>query len=157
MRPSYLSESHINLESVQRYSLEQIEVDGYIPDLFIHLEETYPFRTAGLLDGMIDRLLQDGFDSVIAARREPGFLWQEKPDGSYTQLDSGDIPRQYKEKTFVGIHGLGVVTHPEFIRNKQLVGNKVGLYKIDNPLLASFEVRDKTSIDIASKLLLRSS
>ena len=38
--------------------LEQLEKDKYFPDLVFHLEETFPFRQEGLLDGMIINLLE---------------------------------------------------------------------------------------------------
>jgi len=152
IRPPKMSEKHVNLETVQQYSLEKLEEDGYIPDLIVHLEETFPLRPDGLIDGMIDHLLRDGFDSVIVARRESGFLWKEESEGKFIQIDSGDVPRQYKESTLVGIHGLGCITHPEFIRGGRILGDNIGLYQTDYPI-AGFEVRDDISANIAGKLL----
>jgi rhamnosyltransferase len=151
LRPAELSQAHINLQAVQKYSLEQLEQDEYYPDLFIHLEETYPFRETGLLDGMIINLLEKGYDTVIAARPESGWMWREKPTGDFERLDSGDIPRKFKEKTLIGLHGLGLVTHPEFIRNENMTGFRTGLYEVEHPL-SGFEVRDtltsKFSVDL---------
>ena len=96
LRSARLSEAHINLQTVQKYSLEMIEDSGYLPDLVVHLEETFPFRTTDLLDGMIQYLLADGYDSVIAARPESGWLWKEAPDKSFERVDSGDVPREFK-------------------------------------------------------------
>ena len=62
--------------------------------------KTFPFRPKGMIDGMITHLLEDGYDSVIAAKRESGWLWQESSGGNYKRLDSGDIPREFKEKSF---------------------------------------------------------
>jgi len=152
IRPKSLSETHINLEIVQQYALEQIEDQGYLPDLVLHLEETFPFRPPGLLDRMIDKLLEGGYDSVVAAREEAGWLWHEEDDGSIKRLDSGDVPREFKEKSLIGLHGLGCITHPEFIRNGRILGQKTGLYKVGYPL-AGFEVRDSISADLAIKLL----
>ena len=44
IRPKNLSGSKVSLDSVQKYSLEQIEKTGILPDLVVHLEETFPFR-----------------------------------------------------------------------------------------------------------------
>ena len=156
LRPKNLSDAIVNLEKVQKYSLEKIEEIGILPDLIVHLEETFPFRPKGMIDGMITHLLEDGYDSVIAAKRESGWLWQESSGGNYKRLDSGDIPREFKEKSLVGLHGLGCITHPEFIRREKILGNKTGLYEIDYPL-ADFEVRNDTSAKFAAKLLDESS
>ena len=152
IRPSELSDSFVNLEAVQKYSLEQIENNNYFPDLVVNLEETFPFRPKDMIDGMINHLLEEGHDSVIAAQRESGWLWQDDKKGSFKRLDSGDVPREFKENSFIGLHGLGCVTHPEFIRNNKLLGNKIGLYKIDDPM-ANFEIRSTKSLELAAKLL----
>ena len=131
LRPKSLSEPFVSLEIVQKYSLERIEENNFIPDLIVHLEETFPFRPKNLLDNMITKLLIEGYDSIVAAKRESGWLWQESSGGNYKRLDSGDIPREFKEKSLVGLHGLGCITHPEFIRREKILGNKTGLYEID--------------------------
>ena len=152
MRPAKLSEAHINLETVQKYSLQMIEENGYLPDLVVHMEETFPFRSAVLLDEMIQYLLHDGYDSVIAAHQESGWLWKEALDKTFQRVDSGDVPREFKERALVGLHGIGCVTHPEFIRCENMLGMNTGLYKVDYPL-AGFEVRDDKSARIASLVI----
>ena len=84
------------------------------------------------------------FDSVIAARRETNYIWQENIDGNLHRIDSGDIPRVYKEKCFVGLKGLCCVTHTEFLRQGSMLGSNVGIYEIDNPM-SSIEARDKNT------------
>ena len=152
IRPSELSKSHINLQSVQKFSLEKLEQENYYPDLVVHLEETFPFREAGLLDGMIQHLLEEGHDSVIAARQESGWMWRETPGDGFHRVDSGDVPREFKEKTLIGLHGVGCVTHPEFIRDENMIGFKTGLYEVRHPL-AGFEVRDPKSHKISEALI----
>ena len=38
-----------------------------------------------------------------------------------------DVPRTLKEKSFVGLHGLTCITHPNFIREGSLLGKNIGL------------------------------
>ena len=101
---------------------------------------------------MIINLLEEGYDSVIAARQESGWIWRETVEDGFQRFDSGDVPREFKEKTLLGLHGLGCVTHPEFIRNENMTGFKTGLYKVDYPL-ASFEVRDSNSSQFGKLLI----
>ena len=152
MRPKELSELFVNLESVQKYSLGIIEKQGVFPDLVVHLEETFPFRPDGLFDGMIRNLLKFGHDSVIAARRENSFIWKENNNGSFNRLDSGDVPREFKEKILIGLQGLGSISHPEFIRTGHFLGPKIGLYPIEEKI-SSFEVRDSSSIEKTKNFL----
>ena len=152
IRPSKLSDPHINIETVQKYSLKKIEQKGLLPDLVVHLEETFPFRSYEIIDEMITRLLQEGYDTVIAARRETGSMWYEDTKKNFRRIDKGDIPRIFKEKSLLGIQGLCCVTHPEFIRNNSLLGKKIGLFEITNQL-STFEVRDKNEKNSVEKLL----
>jgi len=152
-RPPELSEEWVNLEKVQQFSLEQLENLDMHPDLLVHLEVTFPFRDDHLLDDMIEFTTQHGYDSVIACHRESGFLWQEQGDGQYKRIDSGDVPRALKEKFYVGLHGLACVTHPEFVRRGSLMGEKIGLFKVDNPL-SYLEIRDQDTVRLAEKLFI---
>ena len=61
-------------------------------------------------------------------------------------------PREFKEETYTAIKGLGLVTHPEFIRNYELLGKNVGLLKIDDQL-SKVEVRGESVDPRISKLL----
>ena len=152
IRPKYLSGEYISNEKVQQYSLEQIENKGILPDLVVHMEETYPFCEQAIIDGMIEQLIHLGYDSIIAVKRETGFIWQEDINGNYKRLDRGDIPRKIKEKSFIGLSGLCCVTHPEFIRKERLLGDKIGLYTVEN-YHSTFEVRDNKSNKIAQAIV----
>ena len=152
VRPKLLSEPHINLETVQKYSLKQIEKsEGYF-DLIVHLEETFPFRPKNLLDNMIKHLLEKGLNTVVASKNEAKSLWHETNEGNYKRIDKGDIPREFKDKTYIGLNGLGLVTYPELIRSEKVFSNKVGFYEVGSPL-ASIEVRDESSRKIANQIL----
>ncbi len=152
IRPKSLSDPFINLEKVQQYSLSELENNGYYPDLIFHLEETFPFRTDEMLDQMIMHLLNSGYDSVIAAKSETSWMWNVKKNGEISRIDEGDIPRAFKNQSYIGLHGLGCLTYSEYIRNGSLLGKNTGLFNIEN-FLGSFEVRGSSSLEIASKLL----
>ena len=152
LRPKKYSSSKIPLEKVQQYIINKIEKNFLIPDLFFHLEETFPFREHNLIDNMIDKLLNEGFDTVIAARKEFRVVWQDNTNEVLTRIDSGDAPRKYKENMMIGYPGLGCVTYPEFIRNGKLLGNKIGLFEVENQI-SFFEVRSADSIILAEKFL----
>jgi hypothetical protein len=152
LRSDSLTKSYVSLDSVLNDAVMRIEDFGIYPDLIVSLEETFPFRKENLIDEMIDHMLSEGLDTIIAAKLESGSLWQEDETDSFVRLDSGDAPRLYKEKSFVGLKGLCCVTHPEFVRQEILLGNKVGLFEVESPF-ASFEVRSDYERDIAYQLL----
>ena len=84
--------------------LFQLEKNNIFPDLFLHLQETFPFRDIKLIDMMINKLLNDGLDSIVAAKREINYVWKDKKDKFFTRIDSGDVPRKFKEVSMIGYH-----------------------------------------------------
>ena len=152
LRPSSLSKGFVNIDKVQSYTLQQIEKNGYLPDLIVHVEETFPFRPFGLIDKMIDKLLSEGLDTVIAGKIENGWLWNESQKGLFTRIDSGDVPRKYKESTLLGLKGLCTVTYPTFVRNGTLIGKNIGIFQVDSQI-SCIEIRDENTITLANKII----
>ena len=63
------------------------------------------------------------------------------------------MPRRYKDSpVYVGLPGLGCVTHPAFLREGRILGSNVGIQTIDNTL-ASVEVRDASGLSLAESVL----
>lgn len=152
IRPPSFSKDFVSLESVLKYSLARIEETGIYPDLVVCLEVTFPFRPPGLIDNMIIRTVMEDLDSVIAARPESRSLWQESEDDTIQRLDSGYAPRNFKERSFVGIKGLCSVTRAEFLRQEHLLGNRLGLFEVDCPY-SSIEVREEVDFCMAEHLM----
>lgn len=153
MRDELLSRDYIDLDRVLQFSLDKIEESGIFPDLIVPLEVTFPFRPNGLIDDMIMQLVSKGLDSVIAAKSENKAIWQEK-EGKVVQLEEGLTPRQFKDRDFIELRGVGCVTHPEFIREASTLGNKIGIYEVSNPY-SYIEVRSKEDFEMASALAKR--
>lgn len=151
IRDSAFSDEHIDLAQVYKHSLEKIEEAKIFPDLVVCLEETFPFRPKGMIDDMILKLTQGGFDSVVAVRAENRAIWRKK-DNQIEQLIEGNTPRKFKEPSFVELQGVGCVTHPEFLRKGDLLGDMIGMYEIDNPY-SHLEVRDHEDFKMASLLI----
>lgn len=152
LRPSSLSEDYVSLEPVLSYSLEKLSEMGICPDLVISLEITYPFRKGNLIDEMIEMVVHENLDSALAARREYRDLWRENENGKIERLDNSFTPRQFKEKALVGLKGLCCVTRAEFLREQQLLGPRVGLYQVNDPL-AQLEVRSEAEFALAEHLI----
>jgi CMP-N-acetylneuraminic acid synthetase len=151
LRDPRFSEKGINLVQVLSHSLEKIEALKIFPDIIVSLEVTFPFRPKDLIDDMILQLSQNGLDSVIASRRENKAIWKER-DGKIIQLDEGLTPRELKDPTFVELKGLGCVTHPEFIRQGRMLGEKIGIYEVKDPY-SHLEVRSDEDLKMASHLI----
>lgn len=151
LRDPMLSEDYVDLEKVVEYSLGELEKAEVYPDLIVTLEATFPFRPDGLIDEMVDRCLEEGLDTVIAGRREAGGIFRSRGE-TVEPVSTGLTPREYREPDYVGLKGVGCVTHPEFARGGSLYGEMIGICEVDDPL-AAFEVREPEQFEIAETLV----
>jgi rhamnosyltransferase len=152
LRTENLAMPYIGLDTVLKDFILNLEKSGVYPDLVVILEETFPFRKKGLVDEMIDHILINGLDTLVAAQLQSGSLWHENENSTFTRIDSGDAPRAFKEKSFIGLKGLCCISHPELIRHETIFNSNIGLFEVDSPL-ASFEVRNQNDRQIAAQLL----
>ena len=156
IRKKNLSSNRTNLEKVVKYTLDQLERKKIFPDLIFQSLETFPFKkNSKIIDQMIMQLVKKGYDSVIAVKEQSSWLWHENEDNSFVRIDSGDVRRKFKRKSYTGLNGFGFITHSEFIRNMNTLGNNIGFYKV-NDQMCNFEITDKNSFDLAEYLLKKS-
>lgn len=150
-RPPELSLDYVDLDDVLRFTVSELESRGTYPDLIVLLEITFPFRQPGFLDQIIRHLVENGLDSVLPAYREYRSCWRREGD-RVSRIDQGFVPRKYKQPTFVGLRGLGFVTHPALVREGNPLGQKVGLLDVPDPRCA-IEVRDEIGFHLGEKLI----
>jgi hypothetical protein len=139
------------LELLMQSSLQSLEGQGIIPDILVMLEPTFPFRQAEMVDELVQRYVEGGFDTVIPARAEYNSCWVEE-DGAYRRVDQGYIARQFKTPFFTGLKGLCCVCSPQTVRRGQLFGDNVGLVKIEDTI-PGIEVRSDTDVVLAQAIL----
>lgn len=152
LRPKELSEDYVDVAEVLHFVLERIENTEGVPDLVVVLEETYPFRSPAMLDAMIRQLVNEGLDTVIAAKKETRGIWLEQ-NGETKLLGEGFMPRELKQShAMVGLMGLACVTHPMFIRQGDLRGGRLGIFEVRDPL-AAIEVRNAPTVEMAAKMV----
>src|SRR3989304_5738040 len=76
LRDESHSKDFVDIEKVLQYSLDKIEEMKNFPDIVVHLEETFPFRQKHLIDNIIEQIVKNGFDSVIATKKEFRSIWK---------------------------------------------------------------------------------
>lgn len=151
LRPPELSKKGVRVDDVLQYSINQLESQNYFPDLIVPLEITYPFRPSGLLDNLIERLLEQGFDTVIAGLPEYRPCWVNQ-EQTLVRIDDYKHTRAERKPVLVGLPSLGCVTYPEFIRNATRLGNKVGIHEIEDPR-AALEIRTNSDYQVLKEWL----
>ncbi len=151
LRPPELSMGYVDILDVVRFTLDQIEKNNQSPELVVVLQEAYFFRNSNLIDQMIEKLINEGLDTIIAAVEENrGIIVQEEE--STHIVNEGFVPKKLKKsKSFIGLVGLGLVSRPMPLRNNSLGSGRFGFYEINDPL-ASYEIKDATSLEIVKNL-----
>jgi len=140
MRPMSLSDTNVDVMEVIRFSLESLESEGSVLDLIVLLEATYPFRSRTLIDDMINKLLTEGLDTVMAGKPEERTIWT-KNHHELNPVVEPFVPRNTRlSKGVVGLLGLGLVTRPVAIRQNSVLIENVGVSEIDDQL-SSIEIR----------------
>jgi len=151
IRKKLLSEDFIDIETVLQYSLEKIEDKGIIPDLIVYLEITYPFRSSKLIDNAIEQLLLNGFDTVIACKKEYKSILKQVNDRYELYNMDSTVPRKYKKPVYLELKGLCTITYPEYIRLGTLHGRELGVLEINNEI-SSIEIRNEKNLEIFNVL-----
>lgn len=152
MRPPELSAEGVDVLDVVGWALRSRESAGDSPDAVAVLEVTYPFRPAGLVDAMLERLAAEGLDTVVAGRREMRGVWIAH-DGDVAQVGEGFKPRAAKrDAAWIGMLGLGLVTRAVSLRSREVFVRNVGIHEVTEPL-AAVEVRDARTYDALAGLL----
>lgn len=153
IRPKDLSQSDVRIETVLKYSLEQLESQNYFPDIIVPLEITYPFRPDGLLDKVISTLCNRNFDTVIAGFPEFRPCWI-KVNEEIQRVDENTKARSMRHPTNIGLHSLACATYPEIIRkNGDRIGKSVGIIEVTNHL-STLEFRNKQDLQHFESLKL---
>lgn len=150
-RPVRLSRKNVRVDEVLQYTLKKIEHKGLFPDLIVPLEITYPFRPVGLIDKLIEELLENGLDTVISGKADYRPSWIVSND-EFVRLDDHLKIRDERSPLYIGLPSLGCVTHSQFIREGTRIGGKVGIYNVTD-VLAATEIRNKKDYQNISKSL----
>lgn len=140
-----------SLDRMLQEALEKIENGGLFFDIVVVMWVTFPFREKGYIDKLIYELVVGGMDSVISVKPIFDTCWQEKEKNRYIRLDSGNIPRELRKKMYIGVEGLGYVTHPDCIRKGQIYSDNIGIVEVHNPV-STIKVRDKEDFPLAEKI-----
>ena len=133
LRPAELSAPNKRVDDVLQHYLSALEADDYFPDVILPIEVTFPFRPPGLIDGVIERLLEGGFDTVVAGIPEHRACWQWQ-GGTYQEVTDTSKPRHEREPLHISVPGLACACWPHVLRLGSRLSGKVGIYETHDPL-----------------------
>lgn len=141
IRPSFLSKPNTKLVDVLAFTVNYLERKKNYYDLVVVLADSYPFRSKNIVDTMIEKLLEQGSDTLIAAKKESRGIWLSEKN-KISLINDPSLPRKLKEKhAFITLFGLCCVTHPTNLREKDLFKKNYSIYKVDD-VLNSIDIFD---------------
>ena len=105
----------------------------------------------GMIDEMINQLVVEGHDTVLAGQPEGRSVWLTFKN--QTKLlgveDSVPMPSALKQsKATIGLIGMCCVTHSSSITNSSVFLGNIGIFQI-NDLLSKMVVRSKQELELA--------
>jgi CMP-N-acetylneuraminic acid synthetase len=155
LRPARLSEKSVSLGQVLGHCVEWLErEERYRTDIVTLLEITHPIREEGLIDQVLDVLLEQQLDSVFVAVEEGQTFWRMDRYGTLARVgDSEDLPRQSREPLYREMGGIVTATRASFIKEGKRLGKKVGLIPL-RTLSARVDTRDEVGLFLARHLTL---
>jgi CMP-N-acetylneuraminic acid synthetase len=155
IRPAELSRPDVPLGQALKHCVGWLEEnEGYVTQVVTLLEITHPIREEGLIDQVLQVLLDQELDSVFAAVEERQDFWQMDRHGSLVRIgDTEDRPRQSKPPLYREMGGIVTATRASCIREGRRLGRRVGLIPLRS-LSARVDTRDEVGLFLARHLTL---
>lgn len=150
-RPDTLSEEYIDIFDVVSYAVDSLREQGKLYDVIVLLEEIYPFRKEGLIDEIINQLVAEGHDTVLAGQSENRSVWLTIKDQTKLlgQENGMPMPSSFKQsKATIGLIGMCCVTHSASLRNNSIFSGSVGIFEI-NDLFSKLVIRSQQELELA--------
>ena len=154
IRPESLSEEYIDVFDVVSYTVDLLEKSNRNYDAVVLLEEIYPFREEGLIDKMIMKFVNGGYDTVLAGAREIRTIWMSSSkDNNDIELKHNiPMPSKFKEhKSMVSLVGVCCITNLLSLNGKSVFDGKTGIFEITHPL-SKMLIKSKEELEIASMI-----
>jgi rhamnosyltransferase len=131
-RPSYLSEKHIDLLTVCKHTLSEMEKKKIFSDYIVVASDNYPFREIFFFDNLISKMHKNNYECIVAAKEQKGTLWI-LGNKNKKKLDETNIPSALKDKKFyLSFYSYGFIVRPSNIRTVSIDDKKTGFLKTKN-------------------------
>lgn len=154
LRPPELCGKDVSLDRVLQHCVRWLEEhQGYAVDIVVLLEITHPIREEGLIDRVVQTLLESDLDSVFVAHEERHSFWTPDAHGALARVGEEEyLPRHLRRPIYREMSGLACATRAEFVRAGSRLGQRVGLVAIRG-LSAVADTHDENGLWLAQKIL----
>ena len=126
LRPDSLSAAHIDIISILKFTLRELEKKKIYQDLIVLMTENFPFRENDLHDKMIKKAVDNNYDSLFIVKEEKGSVWINDQ-----MIIDGTIPLKIREKKILTSRlGICAILRPNKVRQDSIFQGKVGTYTL---------------------------
>tara|TARA_B100000579_G_scaffold437806_1_gene469127 strand:+ start:1809 stop:3182 length:1374 start_codon:yes stop_codon:yes gene_type:complete len=134
LRPKYLSDTFIDIKSILTFFLDRLEKKKTI-DIVVVATENFPLRDFNIFDKMINKLIKNNLDNVIACKEEKGSIFIKK-NNKLDKINDGEVPFNLRsQEAFTSRIGIAYVARASSLINESnLFSNRLGYYYINNHL-----------------------
>ena len=143
LRGAEMAKEYVDLSMLYQHHLPKLEEAGISLDLVVSLEPNFLIRPYGILDLMIDEMIDRGYDSIVPAYEEYNATWKSDDD---CRVDGGEIPRAKKIPLHVTDKGIALVVYPEVLRRGELYGGNPGRYILKDKF-SKIEIQDQSDMN----------
>jgi CMP-N,N'-diacetyllegionaminic acid synthase len=144
-RPAEISGDQASSELAWLHALDAIEGQGVCIELVVAMQATSPIREPSDIDGGLQMLCEQGFDSLLSvAEVEDFFTWRIAADGGAESVNYDYLNRKRRqqiEKHFLENGSFYIFRPIQLRRDNNRLGGRIGLFvmgrhkmfQIDNP------------------------
>lgn len=153
VRPADLAAPGTPIEPVLQHCLSWLErADGYRPDIVVQLQISHPFREAGLIDQVVNTLVQQGLDAVFTAVEERHTFWKVNEYGELEPVSEEHGTRSQRAPLYKEMSGLVCASTRHVVMSGDHLGKRVGLVPLRS-LHALVDTQDDEGLDLARRLV----
>ncbi|MCA9978957.1 MAG: HAD hydrolase family protein, partial [Anaerolineales bacterium] len=129
--------------------------DGYHPDVLAFLQCTAPLTTSADIDGTVNLVINDGYDSAVTMIPYHYFLWRDAGDGRMSGINheaTRRLRRQEREPEFQEVGAVYAMRTAGFLAHRFRFFGRIGKYVV--PPLRAFEIDEPADWPVAEALMI---
>lgn len=154
LRPKDLTEPGVPLVQVIQHCLTWLRTEqDYYADVVVLLEVSHPIRPVGLIDKILESLLDQDLDTVFTAWETRNVFWTiDDHSGELRPVESQEnTTRSVRRKLYGQLTGLASATRSEVIETGRFIGERVGIVPVRG-LAGLVDIQEDDGLELAEFL-----
>ena len=142
---------HLYLTAMIALTFKAIVIPVALHRIVVRLEISHPFREEGLIDQVVETLIEQGLDSVFTAYEDHHNFWKVNQFGELEPISDERHTRSGRPPLYKEMSGLASATRAEVARAGERLGKRVGVVALTS-LYALVDTQDEIGLELARRL-----